>query len=37
MTKSVSERIQRSMMGESETAEGIPKKPILFSKEIEIE
>jgi len=24
-------------MGEAETSEGVPKKPILFSKEIEIE
>jgi hypothetical protein len=29
--------VQRSVIGEVETADGMPKKPILFSKEIDIE
>lgn len=36
-TKIISERVQRSVMGEAETSEGVPKKPVLFSKEILIQ
>jgi hypothetical protein len=36
-TKILNERVQRSVIGEAETSEGVPKKPVLFSKEIEIE
>ena len=37
MTKHVGNRVQRSHQGLSTTSEGMPKRPILFSKEIQIE